>query len=350
LAFAGPPCKTHTLAKTGTDYKHFRTRRARLEVAFPKTNRNMNRQTKPDIFIIVNPAAGRGEARRHAPAVRDYLSSKGRRVELCESRNSEDVCAQAARAAQSGYPCVLALGGDGTFHHLAEGILGTAASAGFLPAGNGNDVARALGIPADPIRAADAFLRSKVRAIDLLRARFPSGQVAHSVCVGGMGLDARAAHLASTRFGRWPGASRYVAGGLVTYFEGAAFELRADIDGRGWQGRALFAVAANAPEYGSGLRIAPAAEIDDGWLDLVMVRELAWTRVFEAIPILLTAGDLRFPEIERFRSKRVRLETDRPVKVHGDGEILGESPVEFEIVPGALRVMAPPSPLSSGRG
>ncbi|HXW54345.1 MAG TPA: diacylglycerol kinase family protein [Candidatus Cybelea sp.] len=309
----------------------------------------MNRESRPDIFIIVNPAAGRGEARRQAAAVRDYLGSKGRGVELAESHNSEDVRAQAARAARNGCPCVLALGGDGTFHHLAEGILGTGASAGFLPAGNGNDVARALGIPADPIRAADALLHSRVRVIDLVRARFPNGHVAHSICVGGIGLDAQAAHLANTRFRAWPGTSRYLAGALLTYFEGAAFELHADMDGRGWHGRALFAVAANAPQYGSGLRIAPGAQIDDGWLDLVIVRELAWTRVFEAIPILLTSGDLRFPEVEKFRSKRVLLETDRPVKVHGDGEILGESPVEFEVVPGALRVLAPEGRPSSSR-
>jgi diacylglycerol kinase (ATP) len=303
----------------------------------------MNRETNRDIFIIVNPAAGRGRAESEARAVRDYLGSHGRAVELCESRNSEDVREQAARAGASSYRYVLALGGDGTFHHLIEGILGTKAIAGFLPTGNGNDVARALGIPLDAVRAADAFLHSRVRAIDLLRARFANGYVAHSVCISGMGLDAEAAHLANTRFSGWPGATRYLAGALSTYFSGAAFDLDADIDGSIWQGRALFAAAANAPEYGSGLRIAPAAEIDDGWFDLIIVREVAWTRVLEAIPILLRSGDLRFQEVERFRSKRVRLEADRAAKVHGDGEILGESPVEFEIVPAAIQVMAPQS-------
>ncbi len=294
-----------------------------------------------DIFIIVNPVAGRGRAASQAALVREYFASHGTRVEMCASHGSDDVREQAARAAREGYAHVIALGGDGTFRHLTEGILGTSAIAGFLPAGSGNDVARALGIPLDPIRAADAFVHSRPRTIDLARARFSNARVAHSVCVTGMGLDAEAAHLANTRFSRWPGASRYIAGALATYFKGAAFYLHAEIDGRDWRGRALFAVAANAAEYGSGIRIAPSAQIDDGWLDLVIVREIAWTRVFEAIPILLTSGDLRFPEVERFRCKRARLETDRPVKVHGDGEILGESPVEFEINPAALRVMAP---------
>jgi diacylglycerol kinase (ATP) len=295
----------------------------------------------PNIFVIVNPAAGSGRAGREKVAVAEYLSSHGHAVEFSESQNSEDVGKQAAQAAAAGYPYVVALGGDGTFHHLVEGIQGTGAVAGLLPAGNGNDIARALGIPPDPMRAADAFLHSRPRAIDLIRARFADGRVTLSVCAAGMGLDAEAASLANTRFNRWPGVARYLAGALWTYLEGAAFELHAEFDGRAWDGRALLAVVANAAEYGSGVRIAPAAKIDDGWLDFVLVRDLAWTRLLEAIPIVLTSGDLRFQEVERFRSRQVRLEADHKVKVHGDGEVLGKSPVEFEILPQGIRAMAP---------
>jgi diacylglycerol kinase family enzyme len=82
--------------------------------------------------------------------------------------------------------------------------------------------------------------------------------------------------------------------------------------------------------------------MDDGLLDSVFVGEIRWPRLLEAIPIVLTSGDLRgFPEVRRFRSKRVVLQAERPAKVHGDGELLGESPVEFEVLPGALRVMTP---------
>jgi diacylglycerol kinase (ATP) len=293
------------------------------------------------VFVIVNPAAGTGRAKRQKAAAADYLTSHGCGVRLAESQSSEDLREQAARAAAAGYPYIVALGGDGTFHHMIEGIQGAQAIAGFLPAGNGNDVARMLGIPADPIRAADAFLHSTPRAIDLIRVRFSNGRIAHCVCASGMGLDAEAAHLANTRFHRWPGVSRYLWGALWAYGQGAAFGLQAEIDGAQWNARVRLAVAANAPQYGSGVRIAPAARADDGWFDLVLVRDLEWSRFLEAIPILLTSGDLRFQEVERFRCQRVRLEADRCVEVHGDGESLGESPVEFEIVPGAVRVMAP---------
>jgi len=294
-----------------------------------------------DIFVIVNPAAGGGRASHYKATISEYFTSRRRSVEFSESNSSEDVRKQAARAAADGYTYVLALGGDGTFHHLVEGIRGTDAIAGFLPAGGGNDIARALDIPADPVRATNAFLHSVPRAIDLIRARFANGRIAYCVGAAGMGLDAEAAYLACTRFSRWPGAIRYVAGALWTYFRGAAFDLHAEIDGVEWNGRALFAVAANAGEYGSGVRIAPAATMEDGWLELVLVRDLPWMRLIEAIPIVLTSGDLRFAEVERFRCRRVLLEANRSARVHGDGELLGESPAEFEILPRALRVMAP---------
>jgi diacylglycerol kinase family enzyme len=82
--------------------------------------------------------------------------------------------------------------------------------------------------------------------------------------------------------------------------------------------------------------------MDDGWIDVALVQEVRWTRLVEAIPIVLTSGDLRgFPEVERYRCKRIMLQTERPAKVHGDGELLGETPVEFSVVPQALRVMTP---------
>ncbi len=296
---------------------------------------------KADTLVIVNPAAGGGRALRAEPLVRSYLATRGLSFDFSHSNSSEDVREQAARAAAAGYRYVVALGGDGAFHHLVEGVNGTSAIAGFFPAGNGNDIARALGIPEDTVQAADAFLHSAPRAIDLVRVRFRSGSTAHYVGAGGMGLDAEAAHLANTRFNAWPGVTRYIAGAICAFFQEPSIELRADLEGVRWAGSARFVAVANAASYGSGLRIAPEAKMDDGWLNVVLVGEIAWTRLFEAIPILLTSGDLRFEEVLRYRCRRVTLQTIRPARVHGDGELLGESPAEFEVLPGAIRVMTP---------
>lgn len=294
-----------------------------------------------DTLVIVNPVSGGGSALRAEPLVASYLAEQGRSVQFVRSRSSEDVREQAAKAGAAGYRYVVALGGDGAVHHVVEGVYGTDAIAGIFPAGNGNDIARDLGIPGEPVLAADSFLHSKPRAVDLVRVQFGDGRTVHYLGVGGVGLDAEAAHLANTRFKGWPGVTRYLAGTLWTFYHAPALELRAEMDGVRWAGKALFAAVANATSYGSGVRIAPEARMDDGWLDVVVVGEVEWTRLFEAIPILLTAGKLHFEEVQRFRCRRVRLETERPARVHGDGELLGESPAEFEVLPGAVRVMAP---------
>jgi diacylglycerol kinase (ATP) len=299
-------------------------------------------ETKPDIFVIVNPASGGGRAARAEAAVASLLVKRGRTAEFVRSRNAEDIREHAARAAAFGFRHVVALGGDGALHHLIEGILGTNAVAGFFPAGNGNDIAQALGIPNDPLVAAEAFLLAAPRTVDVVRVRFGAGGTAHFIGAGGLGMDAEAAHLANTRFKAWPGTTRYLAGMFRAYFREPLLELAAEIDGVRWTGKILFAAVANGSSYGSGLRIAAGARMDDGWLDVVLVGEVRLLRLLKAIPIVLTSGDLRsFPEVQRFRCRKIRMQTDRVARVHGDGEALAESPAEFEVLPAALRIMAP---------
>jgi diacylglycerol kinase (ATP) len=296
---------------------------------------------KPDTFVIVNPASGGGRALRAEPDVVSLLAARGCRAKFVHSKSSEDIREQAAHAAAEGFQTVVALGGDGAFHHLVEGVRGTDVVAGFFPAGNGNDIARALGIPCDPVAAAHAFLRGQPRAVDLVRVRFSDDRVAHYIGAGGMGMDAEAAHLANTRFRAWPGVTRYLAGAFTIFFREPLLNVSVEIDGANWSGRALFVAVANATSYGSGVRIAPQAQMDDGLLDVVIVGDVGLMRLLEAIPIVLTTGDLRgFREVTRYRCRRVSLRADRAARVHGDGEALGSAPAEFEILPGAIRVMA----------
>ncbi len=294
-------------------------------------------------LILVNPVAGSGRARRAQPRVADYLRRQGHPADFAQSQSAEDFERRAAAAAAAGYTTILALGGDGSFHHLVRATLGASVVLGFLPAGGGNDFAAALGIPNDPVEAAHTFLHSQPRPVDVLRARLAGGKTGHYVGGGGLGLDGEAARLANGRFRGWPGASRYIAGALWALASFEPFALEIEIDGEpvATDTRVMLAAVANTPTYGAGVKIAPAAEIDDGQLDVVLVEELAWTRLIELIPVLLRTGDVRGPEVRRFRGRHVRLRADRPAVFHGDGEVLGKAPVEIENLPGAIRVAAP---------
>ncbi len=295
-------------------------------------------------LVLVNPAAGRGRARSAQSQVAEYLRLQGHPADFFESQSAQDFEGRAAAAAAGGYASIVALGGDGSFQHLVKATLGADVILGFFPAGGGNDVAGALGIPKDTVAAAHAFLRSRPRPMDVLRAHLAGGKIGHYVGGGGLGLDAEAAGLANGKFRSWPGAARYVAGALWALASFEPFSLEIEVDGESVatdDSRVILAAVVNTPNYGAGVKIAPAAEIDDGLLDVVLVGELAWTRLVEAIPVLLRTGDLRWPEVRRFRGRRVCLRAGRPVVFHGDGEVLGEAPVEIENLPGAIRVAAP---------
>ncbi|MGH9704913.1 MAG: diacylglycerol/lipid kinase family protein [Candidatus Acidiferrales bacterium] len=300
---------------------------------------------RADTLILVNPAAGGGRALRAQPEIARFFSRSNHPVEFVRSQSTADLRRLAEEAATAGYRSIAALGGDGAFHHVVEATFGRDVILGFLPAGNGNDLAEALRIPKDPIAAASVFLKSRPRAIDVIRAKFSRDRAAIFLGAGGAGLDAEAAQMANTRFRRWPRVTRYLAGAFTAFARSksltAEIEMEGDLGRVTFSGNILMAAVANSPWYGSGFRIAPEAELDDGWMDIAVVREIPWTRLLEAIPILLRTGDLRWPEIQRHKARRMALRTNRPVLVHGDGEILGETPVEFEILPGAIRVIAP---------
>ena len=304
-------------------------------------------RTPPKTFVLVNPAAGRGRALRAQPHVADYLRLQGHAAEFAQSQSAEDFERRAAEAAAAGYERIVALGGDGTFQSLVRATLGAPVALGFFPAGGGNDIAAALGIPKDPVAAAYVFLRSQPRSMDVVRARFAEKTRIY-IGGGGLGLDAEAARLANGKFQRLPGAARYVASALWALVNFQAFHLEGELDGKRVLRASdplMIAAVSNTPSYGAGIKIAPAAEIDDGLLDITLVAQMSWMRLVEAIPPILQTGNLRWPEIRRFRASRVILRVDRPEMFHGDGELLGElSPgmsLEIENLPGAIRVVAP---------
>ena len=292
-------------------------------------------------LVLVNPAASRGRATGVAGAIKSFWQAKGVAADFVLTSSPEEVRERAGAATGDGYSCVVALGGDGTIHEVINGVAGTPTVVGVLPAGGGNDLARALGSPLDPVEAANALLRAPTHRIDLLRLRTATGRSVLFAGAGGAGLDAEAAQLATTRFRRVPGVARYVAAAITAFREGRPLQVRLEADGAAHVFSAHLVAVANTPSYGSGVKIAPAARIDDGWMDLAIVAPLAWSQVLDGLLMALRDGDIRWPEMRRMRARKLRLATDRPVLFHGDGEVLGETPVDIEVLPRYVDVLAP---------
>lgn len=295
--------------------------------------------------VLVNPVAGGNKARHYLPRIRALFESLKIPAQFVGTTSTSELEAAARLAVSQNRRVLFAMGGDGTFQALANGVFGADVTIGVLPVGGGNDFASALGISGDPVRAAEAVLRGKPRHVDLVRVRTGNGRERLYVGGGGVGLDAEAARYASGAYRHLPSRFRYIASALRALAGYTPLSLRMEFPGSEQSAvttEALLASVLKTPTYGAGLRLAPEAAVDDGRLHIVLIENLTAFEVLKLLPRLAFSGELRTSRVKRWMVESARLTTDRPSLFHGDGEILGPTPADVEVVPRAIRVLAPP--------
>jgi len=258
---------------------------------------------------------------------------------------------------------ILVFGGDGTVHRHLGQLVRLKLPVLAVPAGSGNDFARALGLPRvrDALAAWQKFSGGarNVREIDLgviSAAGADEASAPHSArffcCVAGVGLDGEVARRAN-RLPRWlRGHGGYVATLIPAIFRFAPQPMKILTSDPGavstcttWTARSvrptLLAAFANAPVYGGGMRIAPQAKMDDGLLDICIVGGVGPFKLFCLFPTVYYGRHLKIREVDYFHAARVRLETEHPLDVYADGEYVCRTPVEVAVEGGALKVVTP---------
>jgi diacylglycerol kinase (ATP) len=300
------------------------------------------------VCLIVNPAAGNGKARTLLPPARAALDAAGAEHRVVESESLAHAGELAGQAADQG-EVVVAVGGDGLAGALAGIAARCGARYGLIPAGRGNDLAGVLGIPADPAAAARVVAAGVARPVDLIAvgaAGQPEVIVAGSVYAG---IPAVAGQIANTT--RWLGGSlvypvaalRALAGWrpvtfTVTGGEGGPQE---------FAGYAV--VVANSAYFGAGMQVAPPAVIDDGVLDIVLMRHAAKLTFVRALAKIKDGSHVALPQISLERGTDVTITMSRDLPVAADGEPLpfavplsAGTPLRVRVLPAALHVLAPP--------
>jgi diacylglycerol kinase (ATP) len=295
-------------------------------------------------IVFVNKSAGRGRAGNYAHRVRTILEDRGFAATFVETSSRNELQTLATKAIASGARLLVAMGGDGTLQGLAQATLAHDVTLGILPSGGGNDFARALGLGSDPGQAAATLLDGHARPFDVLRAKTADGKEHVYLGGGGIGLDAAAAQYAADHYHTWPGRWRYVASALRAYRHFKPLHVRLEFPENDLpciEADVLLAGALNTPTLGAGLRLAPEGKIDDGMLDVAVLKYLPFRSVLRLVPRVLRNGEVRSPALSNVRARRIRIVCDRPSVFHGDGEILGPAPVEVEVLPNAIRVVVP---------
>jgi len=290
------------------------------------------------VRFLVNPAAGRGTGKSHLDRIRVLASRYG--AGLVVSRKVSDLAEQARRAAADGVERLLVAGGDGTMHHALQGLAGTDCALGVVPLGSGNDLAGTLRVPPDLKVAMQRALTGEVRRIDLLRI----GET-FSLSYAGVGFDSEVTRFANeVKMLRGPLIYFYSVIHTLITFEPP--RMKVVYDGGAFEGKVMFTVINNLPRFGGGMRIAPDARIDDGLLDLVIVREVPKPVLLSIFPKVYSGKHVGHPAVTLVRTRRAEITIDRAMTLYGGGEPLrpieaGE-PVAVEVVPAGLAVVTSP--------
>ena len=288
-----------------------------------------------ELALLTNPTAGKGKGARTAAMALPRLLEAGYDVRSLAGRSPEDAMELARQCVADGIEALVVCGGDGMVHLGVQAVAGTETPLGIIPAGTGNDVARYLDLPrSDPALAADVVARGKERVIDLARV----GSV-HFVTVLAAGFDAIVNERANAM--AWPkGQMRYNLATLAELRVLAPIPYVLELDGVEERLEATLVAVGNGPSFGGGLRITEGAELDDGMLDVVVIRPLSKLGLLRTYPKLFKGTHVHAPQYQHHRVRRVTVAAPGIV-AYADGERIGALPLTIEVVPGALRVLVP---------
>jgi diacylglycerol kinase (ATP) len=293
------------------------------------------------VLALENPRSGASSRGGKALAFVERLRAEGDSVTLESPESEETMRARAASASRSQYDVLLVAGGDGTLHAVVNGLVRVPRedrpSLAILPIGRGNDFAAEIGI-ASADDALRAVLSRRSRTVDLGRA-----EAGVFLGIAGTGFDARAARRARET-PILSGRLLYTYAVLRTLADFRPLNARVRYEGGSFEGAITFAAIGNTRCYGGGMRITPAADLEDGLLDLCIVRPISRGTLLRLFPSVFSGAHLSHPSVLYVKTRFVEIETEEAAEVFADGEPLQPTPVRAEVLPLELEVLVPPRP------
>jgi YegS/Rv2252/BmrU family lipid kinase len=292
------------------------------------------------VLMIANPAAGGGSGRRRLPAVEGALERRGVAVKTLVTGYHGHAEVLARDHGFEGYEAVVSLGGDGTNYQVLNGLLscrpeGPLPPLGVIPTGSGNSFALDLGVDSEAA-GVSALVRGVTRAVDVLC--FTQGQ-SNRYCVNliGAGFVTDVARTASRL--KWMGALSYVMGVVYRSIRLEFFRAELEMDGVRSEEDHCFIEFCNSRYTGGRMLMAPGAEIDDGYMDVIRVSRLSRWSLLSTLPKLFSGTHGRNPAVSMTRARRAVLTTVPSKHLLPDGELFGSCPVEVTVLPGKVRYL-----------
>lgn len=304
-------------------------------------------------LVILNPESAAGVTGQRRREILHKVESVLGWVDLEATSAPEDATRLARAAVERGVARILVAGGDGTTSEIVSGILEAQTPAlgrptlGLLPLGSGWDLARSLALPRDFDAALDVIARGDRRRIDAGRVEYRdvlgrprSRFFVNEASTGLSGATVRIVGTLAKRLGPRLG---FVAGAVAAIASHRPVDVAVEIDGvQIYEGPISMVVAANGCYFGAGMRVAPNARVDDGLLEIALVRGLSVSRLLANLPAFYLGRHGRHPSVSFHAARTLQIlpkEGSAPIDL--DGEAVGALPMRAEVLPGALEVFAP---------
>lgn len=296
-------------------------------------------------MLIVNPRSGPWDVRRELPVVLNHLETHGWRTTLHQTERPGEATQLAQQARDEDLDAVFVVGGDGTINEVINGLAESSVALGVLPGGTGNVWAKELGLPTRSPRhllplvdAVRVLVPGSSRRIDLGRA---NGR--YFLQWAGLGLDAEVTYAMEprTRRQRRLGTLTYIVAGLAAAANLVGTRVRVWIDDERVYRRSILIVISNSQLYGGKVRIATDARLDDGLLDVNVFAGTGFASAIRTVLGVVTGLHVRDPRHSFYRGSVIRVEAEKPMAIHVDGEPFGTTPLECAVVPRALTVLVP---------
>lgn len=293
------------------------------------------------LTLLVNPASGGGRALKVLPAVQQALRAAGLAVTVQHTESLEHARTLATTAATAGMT-VATLSGDGLVGAVAGALADVpGAVLGILPGGRGNDFARMAGIPLDAVAACAVIATGVATPVDL-------GEVDGRPFVGiaSLGFDSVVNRIANDA-PAFLGGQAYTYGALRALVGWKHAEFTISVDGEERRFRGWSVAAANSKAYGGGMLLAPAADLQDGLLDVVTNDACSRLRFLTILPKVFKGTHVDAPMVTVRQGREITVSADRPFTVYADGDPIGELPVTIRCRPGAVSVLLPVGPVAT---
>jgi diacylglycerol kinase (ATP) len=293
------------------------------------------------VAALINPSARHGLGARAAATAVAALRARDIEVTEMIGRDEAEARDLAQKAASTDVDAVVVVGGDGSVRLTLDAVRDTGTPIGLIPAGTGNDHARALGVPTgDPAAAAAIIVDGHRRRFDLAVITLADGTSTVFGTVAATGLDALVTERANTMV--WPkGQLRYPLAAIVELAKMKPFHYRITVDDNVFERDLILAAVGNTASYGGGMHITPDATVDDGLLDLTLVSHAPRLKMIGLFPTMYSGKHIHHKEVEQFRGTRIVLDCTPTAPIYADGDRIGQLPATIEVRPGAVTFLAP---------